>query len=146
MTKNWLMLANRTGARLFENLGQGNGLRLIENFSHPEGRLKDQDYNSDAPGRSFDSHGQGRHSMEKGESPSEHENSHFAQLLADTLKTGREQDQVTHVYLVAEAGFLGDIRSAMDKKTLSVTTNLDKDLVAIEERDLPGHLEGLLKL
>lgn len=147
MTKNWIMVANRTGARVFENIGPGSGLTKLEEFSHPEGRLKDQDFTSDDKGRTHDRAGQGSHKMEPAESPSAHEDRHFAHDLAQALKQGLEQQHFTRLFLVAEAGFLGDIKAALDKKTASVLEGtLDKDLVQVEDRDIASHLGDMIKL
>lgn len=147
MSTNWLLVANRTGARLFENPGPGKGLIKLEEFSHPEGRLKDQDFVSDDKGRVQDRPGQGSHKREMPESPSEHQDRHFAHNLAETLKHGLDEHRFTRLFLVAEPGFLGDLKEALDKKTASILEGtLGKDLLHVEDRDIPDHLDELLKL
>ncbi|MGW8246699.1 MAG: host attachment protein [Acidiferrobacterales bacterium] len=147
MNTNWLLVANRTGARLFENAGPGRGLTKLQEFSHPEGRLKDQDFVSDDKGRVHDRPGQGSHKREMPESPSEHENRHFAHDLAKTLQHGLDDHRYTRLFLVAEPGFLGDLKEALDKKTASVLEGtLGKDLLHVEDREIPDHLDDLLKL
>lgn len=147
MTKNWVLVANRTGARLFENVGSGSGLTKLDEFSHPEGRLKDQDLASDQGGRAYDSEGSGRHRMEQRESPKEHEDREFARSLAKALKAGLEKDHFTRLFLVAESKFLGEIKAELDKKCLSLLeATLDKDLVHVEDRDIAGHLGDMIKL
>lgn len=147
MTKNWIVVANRSGARVFENLGPGSGLTRLFEIDHPEGRLKDQDFTSDDKGRTHDRVGQGSHKMEPGESPSEHEDRQFARDLAAALTRGLEQHHYTRLYLVAEARFMGEIKAALDKKTATLLdATLDKDLVHVEDRDIAGHLDDLLKL
>ena len=147
MTKNWILVANRTDARVFEHLGPGSGLTKLMEFSHPEGRLKDQDLASDQGGRAYDSEGSGRHRMEQRESPKEHEDRHFAHDLGKAMSRGLQEHKFTRLFLVAEAGFLGDLKAALDKKTSSLLgATLDKDLVHVEDRDVADHLGDLLKL
>jgi protein required for attachment to host cells len=147
MSTNWLLVANRTGARLFENQGAGRGLTKVQEFSHPEGRLKDQDLVSDDKGRVHDRAGQGSHKEEPPESPSDHEDRHFAHDLAKTLSHGLDDHRFTRLFIVAEPKFLGDLKHALDKKTASVLEGtLGKDLLHVEDRDIPGHLDDLLTL
>ena len=147
MTKNWILVANRTGARLFENLGPGHGLSKLEEFMHPGGHMKNQDLASDEGGRAYDSVGGGRHRMEQRESPKHQEDRHFAHELAQALNKGHEKEHYTRLFLVAEPKFLGEIKAELDKKSQSLLeATLDKDLVHVEDRDLPSHLSAILKL
>jgi len=147
MTKNWIVVANRTGARIFENIGPGSGLAKLMELSHPEGRMKDQDFISDDKGRTHDRAGQGSHKMEPAESPSDHEDRHFAHDLAQALKKGLEEQHFTRLFVVAEAGFQGDIKAALDKKTASLLQgSLNKDLVHVEDKDIAGHLGDIIQL
>ena len=147
MSKNWVVVANRTGARIFENLGPGSGLTRLQELSHPEGRLRDQDLVSDDKGRTHDRAGQGSHKVEPPESASDHEDRRFAHDLAQELKKGLEKHHFTRLFLVAEAGFQGDIKAALDKKCASLLQGaLNKDLVHVEDRDIASHLGDLLIL
>lgn len=145
MTKNWILVANRTGARIFENIGPGSGVTKLMEFSHPEGRMKDQDFISDDKGRTHDRAGQGSHKMEPAESPSAHEDRHFAHDLAQALKKGLEEEHFTRLFLVAEAGFQGDIKAALDKKTASLLQgSLDKDFTNLEDREIVDRISEFL--
>ena len=147
MSTNWLLVANRTGARLFENQGPGRGLTKVQEFNHPEGRLKDQDLVSDDKGRVHDRMGQGSHKEEPRESPSNHEDRNFAHDLAKKLKLGLDEHRFARLFIVAEPRFLGDLKGALDKKTVSVLEGtLGKDLLHVEDGDIPGHLDNLLQL
>lgn len=141
MDKTWILVAHRGGARLFENLGPDTGLKLVEDIPHPEGRLQNQEINADKPGRSFDSLGRGRHSMGKEIEPTEHVSQQFAKMLSEKLDLGRTQNRFSKLMLVAEPHFLGQLRDALPPHTAAlVSATLDKDLIGIEDRDLPGYL------
>jgi len=147
MTKTWILVAHRAGARLFENTGPGKGLTLLEQFDHSEGRLKDGEINADKPGRAFDSFGGGRHSMSKEHEPTEQVALRFAKLLGDRLDKGRAQNQYSKLVLVAEPKFLGELRNALTPQTAAlVSTSIDKDLGGIVDRDLPSHLGNAVPL
>lgn len=147
MDKSWILVAHRGGARLFENNGPGTGLKLLEDIPHPAGRLKDGEINADKPGRAFDSFGDGRHSMSKEHDPTEHVAQQFAKQLCEKLDLGRTQNHYSKLILVAEPRFLGLLRAALPAHTAAlVSATLDKDLIGIEDRDLPSHLGATIKL
>ena len=147
MTKTWILVAHHSGARLFENDGPGKGLQALQEISHPEGKLKTQDITSDKPGRSSDSQGM-HHSFGKElHDPKEHLAQQFAKHLAGILNDGRNQHCYTKLILVADPRFLGELRAALDHPTAAlVTATLNKDLMHIDERDIPQHLSDVIRL
>ena len=147
MSKTWILVANRSSARIFSNDGSDKELSLLQDIAHPEGHLKDQDFNADKPGRSFDSGGQGRHAMGKSESPTEHEAARFAKELADTLNKGRGTNEFSRLVLIAEPGFLGTLKSTLDDQTAKlVTDTLDKDFSRMADADIPAAVLENIKL
>ncbi len=147
MGKIWILVANRSHARLFENTGIGKGITLIKDLSHHEGRLKNQDINTDKHGRSFDSGGKGRHAMSKHISPTEHEAEQFAKKLGVLLDEGRNTNAYEKIVLVVEPGFLGVIKSKLSDPVLKkIAAILKKDLVNVHDRDIPEALSGTIKL
>jgi protein required for attachment to host cells len=146
MTTTWILVAHRGGARLFENAGPGKGMQLIEDIPHPEGRLKSGEINADKPGRAFDSFSR-RHGMSQENDASDHVSRTFAKRLCDKLGKARAGNQFGRLVLVAEPRLLGELRGALDKHTAAlVSATLDKDLLGVENRDLPRHLDGVVLL
>lgn len=143
----WILVAHRAGARLFENDGPGKGLRRIEEIAHPAGRLENRQIGSDKPGRSFDSHGTGRHALGKEQDPAETLAREFARELTARLEHGRVRNAYARLVLVAEPRFLGMLRSALSPQTQAlVGATLDKDLGGVSDHDLPKHLGGVVNL
>lgn len=143
--KTWVLVANRTGARLFEQ--RAGRLERIEQWAHPEGRLRDRDIQADKPGRSFDKRGMGQHDYSPEESPLERRAANFARELAAALDHGRARDVVERIVLVAEPSFLGLIRGSLSAPTAAlVEDTVGKDLVHVEDRDVGTHLGGILPL
>jgi protein required for attachment to host cells len=143
----WILVAHRSGARLFENAGPGKGLKLVEAILHPEGRLKNGEIDSDKPGRAFDKVGGGRHSMSTEQEPIQRIAQIFAKQLGEKLEKGRAQNRYSKLVLVAEPRFLGELRAALDAPTAAlVSATLDKDLIGTEDRDVHHHLENLIRL
>lgn len=143
MNKTWILIAHRAGARIFENDGPGTGLKHVDAIAHPEGRLEDKALGSDKPGRSFDSHGPGRHALGKEHGPAETVAQEFAHALAARLDAGRTQHAYGKLVLVAEPRFLGMLRAALTPQTAAlVSAAVEKDLVHVADHDLAAHLGG----
>ncbi len=146
MNRTWVLLAHRTGARLYEQDRPGGELRRLEDIPHPEGRLKNRQIASDKGGRLFDSF-HSRHTVGKSPDPKEQIAIAFAQHLSEVLEQGRATNRFEHLVLVADPHFLGRLRAALDAHTAKlVTGSLDKDLYEVAERELPGHLAELLRM
>lgn len=144
MTNTWILVAHRAGARIFESSGPGQGLRLLEDIPHPEGRLKSGEINADRPGRTFDSFHR-RHGVSQEHSADDQVTFMFAKHLGDMLDKGRTQNRYSRLVLVAEPHLLGELRATLTSPTAAlVSATLDKDLVNVENRDLPKHLESVL--
>lgn len=145
MATNWILVAHRSGARLFSSAGAQAPLTLIDDIEHPEGRLRDGDIDADRPGRAHDRHGDQRHGMSREESPTEHLAAGFARELAARLRAARLEKQFDTLVLVAGPAFLGRLRAALDEHTAaSVKASLDKDLGDLPAHDLIEHLKGVL--
>jgi protein required for attachment to host cells len=138
----WVLVAHRTGARLFEH--KGRELILLRGIDHPAGRVEDHNLET-GPQRNFDSHAQGRHAADRGDSRHERAALTFAHDLAKLLEEGRTTKGVKSIVLVAEPHFLGLLRVELgDKAGALVITNVPKDLHAVSSPDVLGHLEGVL--
>ena len=142
MTTTWILSANRSNANLFESNWPGKSMRRLQDIPHPQGKMQNQDIDTDKPGRVFDSFGNGRHSTSPKQEPTEHIAQQFALDLAEMLNKGR----LTHAYdklvLIAEPKFLGLLRDALDKNTESlVTQTVNKELLDVKEEDLAQYLK-----
>lgn len=151
MSSTWILLAHRSGARILANPGPGKGLQPVEEIPHPEGRLKNQDFDADKPGRAFDSHGTARHAMEREHPPVEQAAIAFAKRLAEHLERARAAGRYDRLVLVAEPRFLGWLRESLSPETAQrVLASVDKDLADTDPRTLPERLarelQGVLRL
>lgn len=143
MATTWVLVAHEAGARVFENLGPGKGLRLLEGIDHPEGRQQDSDFDADRPGRSFRRNAGDvrRAAMSRSEGPRERAVSDFARALASRLQQARTSGRYDRLVLVAPPKFLGLLRSSLDAPTeRCVVGSLDKDLAMSDEEELAKRL------
>ena len=142
MTTTWILSANRSNASLFESDWPGKSMRRLQDISHSKGRLQNKDINTDKPGRSFDSMGQGRHSMGSDQDPIDHVAQQYASELAELLNKGRLSNAYEKLVLIAEPKFLGILRAALDKNTaLLVVQSINKELLDVKEEDLEKYLQ-----
>ncbi|MEQ8660814.1 MAG: host attachment protein [Gammaproteobacteria bacterium] len=146
MHEKWLVVADRSGARIMAVRDGGKVLEPRVTLEHPEGRLQDRQIDSDRPGRSFDSGGEGRHAMTREESASERIAADFAREIASHLDKARGAGRLDELVLVAEPRFLGLLRDAVDKHTAGcVIASVDKDLAHLAPDELVAHLGDALR-
>ncbi|MEQ1440701.1 host attachment protein [Fontimonas sp. SYSU GA230001] len=112
----WVLVADRSQARLLQALPGGLSVQQAESFEHPEGRLRNHELVSDAPGTSIGPGYRQSAPTQKGE-PTEHEARKFAQRLGRRLSELRAAHPVTKIFLVAEPHFLGMLRAELDEPT-----------------------------
>ena len=142
MTTTWILSANRSSASLLESDWPGKSMRRIQDIPHPQGRMQNQDIDTDKPSRVFDSFGEGRHSTSPKQEPTEHIAQQFALELAEMLNKGRLTNAYDKLVLISEPKFLGVLRAALDKNTASlVIQTVNKELLDVKEDELSEYLK-----
>ena len=112
----WVLAADRSQARLLQSLPGDTVLAEVETFEHPEGRLRDHELVSDAPGQSIGP-GYRQGAPTQKEPPGVHETQTFARQLAQRLARLRGEHAIERLYLIAEPHFLGVLRAELDEAT-----------------------------
>lgn len=141
MAKIWILAANSGNATLFTADSPTAPLTELMNFDNPETRAKQMELTSDRPGRSFDSHGEGRHAMEAEVEPKEQEQIRFAKLIADRLERGRVDNDFERLVVIAAPTFLGQLRANFGTPLGSlVSLEIDKDYTALRPEALRARL------
>lgn len=144
MAITWILVANASLAKLYENLGPNKGLRLVKELIHPESRLKNSDLVTDRPG-SMASVGNGQGSRPPQTWPKEHEAKVFAQQLAQELYQGRTQNAFGRAIVFAPPAFMGMLNSVLDQPTAQmITDRFEKDYTKSPEPQLRERLESCL--
>ncbi|MBW7860349.1 MAG: host attachment protein [Rhodocyclaceae bacterium] len=146
MAITWILVANASLARLYENLGPNKGLRLVKELIHPESRLKNADLVTDRPG-SMASNGNAPGAKTPQTLPKEHEARVFAQELAQELYAGRTRNAFRRAIVFAPPAFMGLLNSVLDSPTAQlITDRFEKDYTKSPEPRLKEHLEACLYL
>jgi protein required for attachment to host cells len=152
MTTTWVVVAHRAGARFFEHRNahgiQHEVLELRE-LSHPEGRKKSGQIDTDRSGSTFT--GQrgdtGSRAMGQEQTSHEHKAEVFAKSLAEELRKARNDHQFDNIVLVAEPHFCGLLDAALDAPTGKlVTERLHKDLAHVPSHGIYEHVRKALPL
>ena len=144
-SKLWLVVADEARAALYTADSPTGPLTEQRDFIDAENRLLDQDLVTDAPGRAFDSGGEGRHALEPSTDPGEVEAQRFAKWLAESLDQARKENRFEMLGLVAPPAFLGLLRKSLpDGTARSVVLEVDKDLTREDAEGVRGHLPDRL--
>lgn len=146
MKPTWIVVAESTRGRIFTVSGAGGKIQEVADLSHPESRLHNRELSSDLPGRTFDSHGEGRHGMEQATEPKEQEAQAFAAEIARRVERARNDGDFDSLVLVAPPKFLGRLRQALSRPARNALVGeLDKNLVEADAKTLEGYLSSLLQ-
>ena len=141
MSFTWVIVADKSRARIFETERLGAELHERETLAHPASRLHEQELTSDLPGRAFDSSGQGRHAMGNEVEPKEHEAEAFAKQIADLVDKARTENRIDQLVVIAAPTMLGLLRNTFsDEAKKLVDAELDKDLTQHSVADIQAHL------
>lgn len=141
----WVVVADGARARVFVNDGVGKGVRELEDRSFVGARRQNQDIQADKPGRTFDSAGQGRHSMEPRTDPRQHEEREFLRDVVDWLTTHAQKNEFERLVLIAAPRALGDMRSLLPKVVQNkVIGEIAKDLTRAGAADIERQLGKVL--
>lgn len=97
-------------ARFYLSARRFGNWTLLESMNNPDATLREQELNSDRPGRAFDRFGRGRHAMSPEESARQHGLQIFAHDIAQHLGKGLSAGRFSRLVLVAEPSLLGLLR------------------------------------
>ena len=118
-------------------------LRKLRTFTNETARMKTGEILSDRGGRSFDSHGQGRHTMgSERDAPQQHSAKAFAKDIAQDVATELRGGRCRGYAVIAAPRFLGLLRPEFSTAVRDEPyATIDKDVVAQD----PAVIEKLLE-
>jgi protein required for attachment to host cells len=140
MEPTWILVADSGRARLFEVDRPRGPLAETAGYVNPADRLREQDLETDAPGRGSGKGG-GRFAMRHEEGAKAHHAERFAKELAQVLRTGQREGRYRRLYVMAAPNFLGALRGVMDPGVAGcVVGSFAKDVVREKADAIRGHL------
>ncbi len=142
MSVTWIVVANASQAKLYENQGPKKGLQLVKELDHPESREKAANLVSDRVGNF-----QGSGSYAQHTDPKHVEMDRFALELANELETGRAKNAFSRVVLVSSAPFIGRVRQHLTEHVKGkISDTIEKDYTKLNIKDLTGHLGAVMPI
>lgn len=141
MKKTWVVVADSSRARFFEQTGALGELHELEELTHPRSRMKGSELLSDSPGRAFDSKGAGRHAMSSPTDVRRHEAEIFAGELTDRIEAARTRNKFLSLVISAPPEFLGLLRDRLSEPARGlVRKTINKDLVKLTIEEIHEHV------
>jgi protein required for attachment to host cells len=144
MSKHWIVVADRSKARIFTVDDPHGALQEVETLDHPEGRDHARDVNADRQGRAFDSSGQGRHAMGTSVEPMEQDAIRFSKEVSEHLRAACHDGRCNRLLLVAGPDFLGLLRKQLNIPPDVRISEIDKNVCRFDAREIRGHLPDRL--
>lgn len=141
--KNWLVVANASRARVFEDSDPPGRYAEVSDWVHPQSRLKGVDLADDRPGHvpGTTAHGSGSSAYDPRTAPREREHDQFARQLAATLNDGVAAGRCSGFVLVASNPFLGLVKSHLGEQAKKLMQrSIPADYTALNERELAQRL------
>lgn len=131
--KQWVIVADESEAIIFTRKGRRAALSEMSRLHNETARMKSGDLLADREGRAFDSHGHGRHAVERENAdPRRQAAITFARTVAARIaKAAHKGGEFDDLILVAAPRFLGLLREALATTSGKITPylSIDKDVV-----------------
>jgi len=144
-TQTWILVCNGTHAMVMRNFGPSKGIELVPGLQFEGGELPESSMFSDRPGRTFDSHGQGRHIKESPSDPKREAKFQFAQNISDCLHKELSENKFDRLIVIAPPLMLGDLRKMFSKQLCSrIIGEIHKDLTHSDSENIIDHIKEFL--
>ncbi len=123
----WILAADSSRARIFQELDHQHHLLEVQDFAHPAGHASGRDIDSDAGGRFYGkSGGTQAHTAQPATDPVQHENELFSKAVGEFLDKARNEHRFDKLHVIAPSRFLGLLRRNLNKETQKL---VDEEIV-----------------
>ncbi|MCF4098947.1 host attachment protein [Maritalea mediterranea] len=144
-TITWLLVANGTEAKIFENTGPNKGLTPLTDQGRQREALKTSEIVANDRGRTFTSAGDGRSAMEQQTDPDDVEHEKFSREVADHLNRAAQENKFDRLIIAAPPKSLGEMRQHFNKHLeQKLEDDVPKDLTNIPTADLPDYFKNMV--
>ncbi len=127
----WIIVADSSKAIVYTRETRRGALQETYIFDNPLAAKKNDELISDRGGRSFDSHGYGRHTITNEKlGPRKQPAVAFAKQIVDRIVRAKRNDECREFVLIAAPRFLGYLRDALAAAPdVVATASFDKSIV-----------------
>jgi len=137
----YVIVANASQARILSAKNNTMSLTEISNLIHSASRLREQELVTNRPGSGNNPGGYRGHSMGHEQDAHQRQGALFAHQLSDEIDKLVQGNKPCKIYLIAAPAFLGQLRAALSKPTVSLVVHeITKDLVTHSVEDIRSHL------
>lgn len=144
-TVTWVVVANGSKLRVFESPGTGRGLTELAGEAVDTPHRQTGGEFSDRAGRSHDSHGVGRHAMERVTDPQDQARQNLAREISVRLDAALSEGAYDRLAVVAAPKVLADLRRELSQAIQDrIVCELSKDLTGAEASIIAQALEDKL--
>jgi protein required for attachment to host cells len=138
----YIVACSAADARFWKSNSRFGDWTLVAELSDVLASQQEQEFETDRPGRSFDSVGEGRHAMSPPELSQDHQAQLFARKVASYLNTAVADGEISHLVLLAAPGFLGHLRSELsDSARKAVALAEPRNLTGLAEKDIRNYFK-----
>lgn len=147
MKTTWVIVANQAETQIYTGSGQTWEIELLQTLVHEEGAAHARDLVSDAPGRSHDRMGSGRHMMEPSTGVKEESLRKFVREVVGLLEAARLKNRFDQLVILAAPAVLGVIRKNLtDGLSSTVIKEIPKDLIGQPVDNIQSQLKRAFEL
>jgi len=141
----WFIVADESEAIVYETSTRSGSLACRCTVHNEAARKKTDQLISDRGGRSFDIHGEGRHTLQNEKAdPKRRASSSFAKAVVQQLAAARERGECREFSLIAAPRFLGMLRDEVSIAKLGEPfITIDKNVVGSRSKRSSGCLRTL---
>lgn len=139
MNKIWVLVAESSRAKLYEQDHPRSPLHELKDFEHSASRLNDTELVAGSLGRTHDRYGYGQHALVPDTDPKANEAHIFARELAEHLDQSKKF--YSKLVVIAPPEFLGLLRDSFSSQVAHcVAASINKNLVHETPEEIQGHL------
>jgi protein required for attachment to host cells len=143
-TTTWLVVANGTEVKIYENSGPNKGLEALPNINLKRKARKTSEIVVNERGRSFSSAGDGRSAMEQQTDPADYEHEQFSKTVAEELNQAALDNKFDRIIVAAPPQTLGEMRQFFDKHIEEkLEADVPKDLTNLPKEKLPEYFKDI---
>lgn len=146
MQTTWIVAADSSRVRIFEELDAEHHLQEVQDFANPAGHAQEQELLTGKPYRRNMSKGDlgGTHDGQPETDPVEHENIKFSKDVDAYLDKARNEHRFDRLRVIAAPHFLGLLRQNLSKETQKlVEEEIDKDISWFDKNEIEKFVQNL---
>lgn len=147
MNKIWILVVNQSKAQIYASKRLSSKPLLVDELTNKEGATHPRDLVSDAPGRAFDSHGQGRHAMEPNVGVKAENTRRFVKEIVEQLRAAHLHGNFDRLVVLAAPAVLGVLRKTLGKDLKNaVIGEIPKDMIGQKADRIQAQLEQVFEV